>query len=204
VTVRKGCLKAKPGAEPNQGRTKRAKKTVAFSTVEVREHPRILGDNPSVKKGPALSLGWYIPDRCRTRRYGSIDEYEKSRPPRRRGHKGRGSSNSSRRPQKNKHHLVLSPSMRTRLLMREAGVTDAEIARMRREVAVIKQSRKQHNAFLQYGTDETAMVVEAVVDSLKRIFHTGTYRESELQSLMDQAERAAQRAAMTQVAALKQ
>eukprot|EP00978_Attheya_sp_CCMP212_P031249 scaffold117482_cov46-Attheya_sp.AAC.2 len=34
------------------------KQGVLFSLVEIREYPRILGDNPSCRSGPPISLGW--------------------------------------------------------------------------------------------------------------------------------------------------
>jgi len=52
----------------------RRESKVVFSTVEVRQYERILGDNPAVSYGPPLSIGWkHYEDRtiCVT-----VDEYE--------------------------------------------------------------------------------------------------------------------------------
>lgn len=35
-----------------------SKKTVSFSTVEIRDYPIILGDNPAVSHGPAVTIDW--------------------------------------------------------------------------------------------------------------------------------------------------
>lgn len=52
------------------------KQPIRFSTIEIREYPRMLGDNPSATQGPPVTIDW-IP----TRTYSlSVDEYEQSRP----------------------------------------------------------------------------------------------------------------------------
>jgi hypothetical protein len=46
---------------PKKSHRSKKKKSVSFNLIEVREHPRILGDNPSAKKGPPLSIGCTSP-----------------------------------------------------------------------------------------------------------------------------------------------
>lgn len=53
--------------------------SVSFDTVEVREYPIILGDNPAVSEGPPLTIDW---DYDNVDEFG-LDEYETTRPPRR-------------------------------------------------------------------------------------------------------------------------
>ena len=50
----KSCLKS----ESSKSITG-SEKHVIFDLIEIKEHPRVLGDHPTAKKGPALSLGWY-------------------------------------------------------------------------------------------------------------------------------------------------
>jgi hypothetical protein len=57
-----------------------AKFSVSFSTVEIREYPIILGENPSVPKGPPLTIDWQHFDEDSF----ELEEYESSRPDRRR------------------------------------------------------------------------------------------------------------------------
>ena len=47
--------------------------SVSFSTIEIRNYERVLGDNPSCSHGPAVSIGWqYEPDPITVQ----LDEYE--------------------------------------------------------------------------------------------------------------------------------
>jgi hypothetical protein len=56
------------------------KRAVSFDNVEIREYARCLGNNPATTNGPSLSLDW-----CYAK-MGTInlDDYELTRPPRRR------------------------------------------------------------------------------------------------------------------------
>jgi hypothetical protein len=50
------------------------KRLVRFSTVQVRQYERIIGDNPSCSSGPSISIGWnYDKNRIITE---SIDDFE--------------------------------------------------------------------------------------------------------------------------------
>ena len=52
---------------------------VGFSRVEIKEYPICLGDNPAVSRGIPIAIGW---DPFGTYEMG-LEEYERSRPPRR-------------------------------------------------------------------------------------------------------------------------
>lgn len=51
-----------------------AKAKVGFTSVQIREYPRILGDNPSVSTGPPITLSWNY-DEATAKDY-DIDEWE--------------------------------------------------------------------------------------------------------------------------------
>jgi hypothetical protein len=165
----KSCFKSASTNSSSSGTD--SSKHVSFDYIEIKEHPRILGDNPSPKKGPSLSIGWFKPNAGRIHRY-SVDEYENQRAPWRR------------------HHAkALSPTVRQRLLIQEAGVTVTEIFAARKEASLIRQSRREHNILSPYD-DNTAIVMESCVRTVKRLLTTGSISEWELRELMQQAERA--------------
>jgi hypothetical protein len=105
------------------------KRNVSFGHIKIREHPRALGDNPSVSSGPALSLGWYSedPDKCEHSRTVELplDEYEDGRPSRR-----------------VRHELVVPRHEREKVLRLEAGVSLSEMYAAQREAVKVKQSRR--------------------------------------------------------------
>ena len=157
------------------------KKTVSFDLIEVREHPRILGDNPSAKKGPPLSLGWYEPADGRILRY-SVDEYERRR---------FGKHRNDPSQMKKKSVEIISPTERQRMLLQDVGVTPSEIFEARKEVSKIRKSRRDHNILVNY--DETAVVIEQCFDTVQRFLsYNGTSSEHEFRALMEQAERSKQ------------
>jgi hypothetical protein len=157
-------------------------KTVRFARVEIREHPRILGDNPSVKRGPALSLGWF--NDGTGREYScDIDTYEAIRAPLRCSSSGAAGGSG---------FVALPGPVRRRLLVKEAGVSETELHHARLEISKIKRSRRQHNVLMPY--DDTVCVVESCLQTVQGLFQTGSLvgrrmSDWELAKLMDQTRR---------------
>lgn len=101
---------------------------VNFSSVQIRVHRVQLGDNPSVKSGPALTVSW---DHCP--HFGTrilpIDEYDTAR-------------HSSRR---SLSELVIPRRERSRLV-RSSGHSKAEIRKSVKTTNIIRQRRKLRNS----------------------------------------------------------
>lgn len=57
------------------------KVSASFSTIQIRQYPITLGNNPGGAQGPPITLGWKHDDEKTI--FISLDEYEKERPPRR-------------------------------------------------------------------------------------------------------------------------
>jgi hypothetical protein len=115
----KSCLSATDLRDLNCESTK-IKKSVSFHRIEIREHERALGDNPAVRTGPALSIGWGSVNAISI----DVDEYEEFRPPRR-----------------TRSELQMPPNVRRQLLVEQVGVNRSEINAASREAERIKQSR---------------------------------------------------------------
>lgn len=60
---------------------KKLKRSVSFVSVEVREYDRTIGDNPSCRSGPPLSLDWSYSNKYEQPK--ALDEYELEREPER-------------------------------------------------------------------------------------------------------------------------
>jgi hypothetical protein len=53
--------------------------SVAFGSIEIREHVLVLGDHPDCSHGPPVQLGW----ECQQTTFQHVDDYEFTRMPRR-------------------------------------------------------------------------------------------------------------------------
>ena len=93
----------------------------SFSSVDIREHERVAGDNPCVTSGVPLSIGWgyYQHDSI------SLDDYE-----------------FNRGPPRDKIEMMVPAGIRRQMLRDEFDVTIAEINASMREVNVTKRHRR--------------------------------------------------------------
>jgi hypothetical protein len=55
-----------------------SKKAVSFGLIQVREYNRVVGDNPTVRVGPPMSIGWEFVQKQAV----PVDDYEKIKRPR--------------------------------------------------------------------------------------------------------------------------
>lgn len=121
------------------------KRNVSFSSLEIREYDITLGDNPSVRKGPPVSLSWDY------KLAGSID-LEKFE------------SNRGRR--RSKEEMVLGPKIRQHILRNEAGVSTIDIVDSMSEVQKIKGNRK--NSVSSQHLDKVYEVFESASRKIRR------------------------------------
>jgi len=96
--------------------------SVTFGAIEIRQYPRELGDNPAVKSGPPLTVGWRFDPSTVLKM--DIEAYEAEK-----------SSNE-------KKQMVVPKFVREVWLM-EAGYTRSEIAEAVRDIQAIKESRRR-------------------------------------------------------------
>jgi hypothetical protein len=92
---------------------------VQWSTIDVYSHEILLGDNPSVSSGPPLTISWMAHEHHPI----SIDDYEKSKPERRRKVE------------------MLSPRQRREDLLISAGYNRSDLKAAGNEAAAIRQMR---------------------------------------------------------------
>ncbi len=124
--------------KPRSQRTK-----VSFSTVEVRQYERILGDNPGVSCGPPISIGWtHFKDRTANL---SVDDYE-----------------YYRRSYRDDCDMILSREEREEMLL-DLGFDHKQIAKSVRINYKLKRNRRQTLNNL------SAMPVEEAVENAKKV-----------------------------------
>jgi len=130
---------------PKSNRTRK----IDFSTVEVRQYERILGDNPSCSSGAPVSIGWkFFQERTLCL---SVDEYEYSH-----GHF------------RDECDMVLDRQERETLLY-ELGYSEKDLAKVVRENVKMKKNRRQTVNNLPI------MKIEVAVESMTKKL-TGAFR----------------------------
>lgn len=108
--------------ETPQGRSlyRIQKKMVQFSTVEVRQYPMILGDNPAVSRGPSVTIDW-IPF---SRSIVNVDLHVRMTPEPRR-----------------KPVQMAMPLYHREFLLRQTGYTRNELLEATKQTNIIKAQR---------------------------------------------------------------
>lgn len=106
----------------NNRQVARSSSFVRFSTVQIHQHPVILGDNPACSRGPPLSIDWEALDSTEF----SIDDLEKSR--------------ARRGGRRHAEELVLPKHSRVRTL-RQCGYSRKDFRQAKAEIKDIQRTR---------------------------------------------------------------
>jgi len=129
------------------------KKSVSFGAIQIREYDRVLGDNPDVRVGPPVSIGWdfvQLDDMA-------LDHYETTRP-------------------KKKLYLRMSSITRKNLLKNVFDVPEEEIRAAEKEVQKIQKQRSQTKKQGKSGA-KVESVLKAAKRRLRRTFSTEGMRQ---------------------------
>lgn len=142
--------------------TPSVKMSVAFSTVEVREYPRTLGDNPSCTCGPPISLDWGFDPSVHC---FDLKTFEDTKPP----------------PREKSEMLVPRA-------VREAWLTDAGFARSEIAAAVrdVTRAKARRNQTAHNSDKEGLFKIHAAVESLGRKFGRTVLRRKHDGALYEQ------------------
>eukprot|EP00545_Synedropsis_sp_CCMP1620_P012454 CAMPEP_0119012442 /NCGR_PEP_ID=MMETSP1176-20130426/6731_1 /TAXON_ID=265551 /ORGANISM="Synedropsis recta cf, Strain CCMP1620" /LENGTH=168 /DNA_ID=CAMNT_0006965401 /DNA_START=41 /DNA_END=547 /DNA_ORIENTATION=+ len=118
---------------------------VGFSSIEIREYERVVGDHPDTKVGPPMSLGWAFVELDPL----SIDDYEAT-------HKKKGTRRMSSITRKN-------------ILKNVFEIPEEEIRNAEKEVQKILKNRVKTNTQGKVS-ETTEVVVQSFGRKLKRTF----------------------------------
>mmetsp|Transcript_16990 Transcript_16990/g.19444 ORF Transcript_16990/g.19444 Transcript_16990/m.19444 type:complete len:208 (+) Transcript_16990:155-778(+) len=120
-----------------------------FTTIEIREYPIILGDNPSVSQGAPLTIGW---EHWNVVKW-DFDEYEETRPARR-------------------SYVEMSVPMEMRYnVLERSGYKSGEIMRKVKEIKALKLQRMETTQ--QLYRSESHEKLEKVQRRLRNFFNCG-------------------------------
>jgi len=133
---------------------------LSFTLVEIRYYEQILSDNPAVRSGPPIGIGW----RYKANKELSVDAWEESRQWNRRNLTG----------------LMTSRHERYNNL-KEIGYTRNELAKAVREVIRVKNGRKQTYHNMAYENIE--IVMESITKKMKNLLTLGVIHRQEKQLL---------------------
>jgi hypothetical protein len=137
-----------------------SKKAVSFGLIQIREYNRVMGDNPTVRVGPPMSIGWEFVQKKAV----PVDVYEKREHPR-------------------TSDLWMDNFTRKSILREECGVSREEI---RAAESIVRKIQRQRHQTIQRG--KTATAIEYAMESAKRKMHRIFSNEPRLeQSIADSA-----------------
>ena len=123
--------------------------SVGFKSVEIRDYFQILGDNPAVSRGPAMTLDWEY-DSHQTI---SIDSYE--------GNRGR----------RRFHHEMMIPRFVREHYLRKSGYSKKEIDEAVKAIDKVKSKRKKTVKNIRFENVEYA--VERTKRKIKKLLSFG-------------------------------
>lgn len=145
------------------------RRSISFAQVHIREYERVLGDNPSVRSGPPLSIGWrHAPDPISM----TLDDYEE----------GRGEPRSSA-------EYLVPKRDREDLLKEQAGVRHREMIETIR--AVNKEKQRRRKTVINLGMMKSEERVEGAKRKIKKILKPSSSYKSREAKLWDDAHAAA-------------
>ena len=145
------------------------KKNVSFSSIEIREHPVAIGDNPSVSRGPPLSLDWYNEETCTTKSF-LLQEYEQHH----------------QRPARPREDIVLSGTLRESLLRELAGATTQDLVKANNEVIKVKKERME-TAMQGPHKEQKQLALEKAKHKFQRLVGTKKSTSKEQKELWTKA-----------------
>lgn len=126
-------------------------RSVSFHSVDIREYDRTIGDNPSCRSGPPLSLDWSYSKKYEKPK--SLDEYEKEREPERVNHF---------------HKLHVNKYRRKNLLAFNWGHSEDEMKDARKETRKLQRQRSMTQMLLPIHLAEEAYISVKSFISKKR------------------------------------
>ncbi|KAL7461332.1 hypothetical protein ACHAXS_001751 [Conticribra weissflogii] len=142
-------------------------RNISFSSVDIREHERIAGDNPCVSQGVPLSIGWgyYQHDSI------DLDDYEH----------GKG-------PARDQVEMMVPSAVRRAMLRQEFGVSIKEMNEAMKRVNIAKRQRR-HTVATEH-LEGWAEVLQSAKRKFKRMVKRTT-TEKEQQKLWEKAHKCA-------------
>ena len=174
----------------SSSRGKKMKRSVSFVSVDVREYDRTIGDNPSCRSGPPLSLDWSYSKKYEHPK--ALDEYELEREPERVQHID---------------GLLVNKYRRRNLLSFNWGHSEEEMKSARQETKKLQRQRSMTQMLLPIHIAEEAFIsvkgfvakrrgkaeAECPKQELKRITSELTLSLSQNKSTKDTSPRSEQR-----------
>ena len=119
---------------------------VRFHSVNIREYGMILGDNPSSRSGPPVTLDWDYNEVLPI----SLDQYEEHRAPRR-----------------TYQQMFMNGAYRAQMLISTAGHTEDEILKIKFDCKTIRKQRDRTRLMLPFSKMEE--VAQSTSRKLRRI-----------------------------------